>query len=860
MKRLSSASAPAHRGAMKAHTKALLLLIPLLCAAVLVVVVFQRRELTDMFYASISKPDTVQILPRARVEEQATKTALVSQPLTTTTTHGEAKPAATSHLPPAAAAVAVQPSDGASYLPPYQEVQRLHPDLIEGVAVVKGDDPIKHCQMTKGQWCGPYWTQTLQPSKPPPRSSKPCPADCKGLGWCDHDTGRCFCRAGYTGPDCSQPDKRHCASMGKDKRDSNITDGHWLHTRCSGICDDDIGMCHCPPETAFGRKIPLGQPADDPVLRGRPMFWCQPNSTADGTPVKWTWNIHKYEDVLGPEGWCNANTTMNRCSCALDGMVGSWCDTVVEQTCVNQCAGHGDCLLGFCRCHAGWYGHDCSRRKAGLPMEPGEHHVSKPWLKPVVRDVPAAADPQLRTHRRRPFIYVYDLHPMYNLHMMQYRLDRNIGVNRLFSDGNHSHWIGYNAYALETVFHELMLTSEHRTYDPDEADYFYVPVHVSNLADVVGKAHRPYWPVDEDGTARWGHRVYSMSVMLRDTQLWLQANYPFWNKSNGADHVWLLTHDEAPCYAPITIWDSVIISHWGRMDFPHGSNTSYGADNYTHNAAHPDWPNGWIEWSSGAHPCHDPEKHLVVPVFKQPPHYSHSQYLGAPLIERDILAFFRGDLGLTRHGCIYSRCIRQTIWKLYKANNWRAKYNVWFGQHDETPGEYTHLLSRSKFCLVIPGDGWSARYEDSALHGCVPVIIMDNTLGPFESQIEYFEFSIRVRENQLAQLVDILLAVSPEQLKQLQEGLANVWMRFRWNGLPLAERDVAKIVRDHKGRGHPLTDRPGLEWAQTADGDAFSTVMQWLYHRIPHTRKAAPRPPVPGASGPLRSPHSIVMQ
>jgi hypothetical protein len=46
--------------------------------------------------------------------------------------------------------------------------------------------------------------------------------------------------------------------------------------------------------------------------------------------------------------------------------------------------------------------------------------------------------------------------------MMQYRLDRNIGVNRLFHERNHSNWIHYNAYAIETVFHELMLTSEHR--------------------------------------------------------------------------------------------------------------------------------------------------------------------------------------------------------------------------------------------------------------------------------------------------------------------------------------------------------------------------------------------------------------
>lgn len=48
-------------------------------------------------------------------------------------------------------------------------------------------------------------------------------------------------------------------------------------------------------------------------------------------------------------------------------------------------------------------------------------------------------------------------------------------------------------------------------------------------------------------------------------------------------------------------------------------------------------------------------QHLVVPVFKQPPHYRQSMYLGAAEKPRDILAFFRGDLGLKREGCKYSR-------------------------------------------------------------------------------------------------------------------------------------------------------------------------------------------------------------
>ena len=29
----------------------------------------------------------------------------------------------------------------------------------------------------------------------------------------------------------------------------------------------------------------------------------------------------------------------------------------------------------------------------------------------------------------------------------------------------------------------------------------------------------------------------------------------------------------------------------------------------------------------------------------------------------------------------------------------------------------------------LAGDGWSARVEDAVLHGCIPLIIMDNVSG-----------------------------------------------------------------------------------------------------------------------------------
>ena len=45
-------------------------------------------------------------------------------------------------------------------------------------------------------------------------------------------------------------------------------------------------------------------------------------------------------------------------------------------------------------------------------------------------------------------------------------------------------------------------------------------------------------------------------------------------------------------------------------------------------------------------------------------------------------------------------------------------------RQDVIEGDYSELLASSIFCLVLPGDGWSARMDDAMLHGCIPVIIM----------------------------------------------------------------------------------------------------------------------------------------
>ncbi|KAG2424765.1 hypothetical protein HXX76_014189 [Chlamydomonas incerta] len=699
--------------------------------------------------------------------------------------------------------------------------------------------PAEHCQATIGSWCGPYFQQTPTQRPPPPRGSKECPSTqfgpCNGVGQCQYDFGLCYCPVGWGGPDCSQPRKRPCWRMGADKRDEGWHKyPEWSHSRCAGLCDDDDSMCYCPPETKFGRQLaPAGSaPGAAPLKIGRPMYWCQPSTDKEGAKV--SWGAVRYEDLYGPNGWCNGEVPSFHCPCRHDGMIGALCNIAVEQFCPNQCSGRGECDQGFCRCHKGWYGHDCSRLRAGLPYsEEPDYVAKKPWLEPAVSPPVAAEDPpRTAPTRRRPYIYVYDVKPDYSSDILQYRIERAHCNYRQFELANASSWIHYNAYALESVLHEVMLASEHRTFDPEEADYFYVPIMWSCLFDVYGWNPIPRWPADVHGP-----RPYAAAMMQKLTAEWLNATFPYWKKRGGRDHIWLTATDEGACMVWRQVWPGIMLSHWGRTEFPHKPNSQYHADNYGHSIVHTEHDGEWLKDTSQAHPCFDPAKDLVVPAFKRSGHFARSPYLGAPQPARDIFAFFRGDLRIAPGqdpDCKYSRCIRQTLFNQSLAEGWKDKYNVLFGDTRHVHGDYSSLLARSVFCFVLPGDGWSPRLEDAILHGCIPVIIMDQVQVVFESILDVPNFSVRVAQKDMKEVINILKAVPADRIKAMQANLAKVWMRYRWLGVKMADKDAREVVSGHAAQnGGAVRPNPGAQFGAVREDDAFSTLMQWLYARIP---------------------------
>ena len=130
---------------------------------------------------------------------------------------------------------------------------------------------------------------------------------------------------------------------------------------------------------------------------------------------------------------------------------------------------------------------------------------------------------------------------------------------------------------------------------------------------VLGWADFPYYYAPTTSP-----RPMHVANMLLEVKRWLQKTMPWWDRRGGRDHIWLMPHDEGgqemggrgwlhacppilavwtstlprlestlphlgACYMPTEIYNSsIMLTHWGRLDLDHSSNTGWPPDNYSH--------------------------------------------------------------------------------------------------------------------------------------------------------------------------------------------------------------------------------------------------------------------------------------
>eukprot|EP00947_MAST-08B_sp_MAST-8B-sp1_P003430 g3430.t1 len=203
--------------------------------------------------------------------------------------------------------------------------------------------------------------------------------------------------------------------------------------------------------------------------------------------------------------------------------------------------------------------------------------------------------------------------------------------------------------------------------------------------------------------------------------------HPYWNRTRGRDHIWPFVHDFGGCLSWLDNTDHIYFNELRNSIFlSHLGDLAMG--------------------------CFQSYKDIVIPpMVTDTTLYRDGQGgIDTDPANRHIFAHFRGTVN----------------W--YHGNRMKQLY---------IEKGYSKLYSHGVRQGFAP---WSRRLFDSVMMGCIPVIIADNIELPFEQFLDYRSFTVKVAEEDVSRLKEILVSIPPEVIRQKQEMLKKVWVHFTY--------------------------------------------------------------------------------
>eukprot|EP00966_Prymnesium_polylepis_P141305 3263475-Prymnesium_polylepis.1 len=113
------------------------------------------------------------------------------------------------------------------------------------------------------------------------------------------------------------------------------------------------------------------------------------------------------------------------------------------------------------------------------------------------------------------------------------------------------------------------------------------------------------------------------------------------------------------------------------------------------------------------------------------------------------------------------------------------------------------------FCVAWPGDGWSSRVLDAVVHGCIPVVIQDESHMFFEGafaavgfNFDYEAFSVRIAEAEQHTMVERLAAIPRRQVARMQRLVLRVRDYFVYKDMYNPDRRDRRALLQAGRSGH----------------------------------------------------------
>lgn len=122
---------------------------------------------------------------------------------------------------------------------------------------------------------------------------------------------------------------------------------------------------------------------------------------------------------------------------------------------------------------------------------------------------------------------------------------------------------------------------------------------------------------------------------------------------------------------------------------------------------------------------------------------------------------------------------------------------------------YPEVLKTATFCLVIRGARLGQTIlSEAAMMGCIPVIVADTYILPFNDVLDWKKAAVVVYEDNLSELMNILKSFSDEKIIEMRKQVLFLWERYFSSMAKVAETTL-QILND---RIYRHTQKSYKEW------------------------------------------------
>ncbi|KAL4427660.1 hypothetical protein ABPG75_001749 [Micractinium tetrahymenae] len=398
------------------------------------------------------------------------------------------------------------------------------------------------------------------------------------------------------------------------------------------------------------------------------------------------------------------------------GYKGNACEDE-DSACVLTCSGRGKCIDKFyCKCDPPYFGHGCMRTHPAGPAPPPS---------PV----------ELK-------IYMYELPTQ-----IAYPIEEQLGEPR--------EELGGGDYAAYMLFMDQFLTSAAQTPHPEAATLFFVEPYVYATTKMV-------W----DGNEQLGNVLDH-----------IRMSYPWWNRTQGRDHFLWVPQDRGGCHLVGLALQPIKLMHFGM----HSSDVQKAKISTVR------------QKGAKGYGCYHPMRDIVAATrdnkHKGWAARSNDMSIDDILKLKTKLLFWNGGsfADHTTPEAVaatgeFSGGSRQILDRLDR--QWKdPDVNLVVRDRGDSllGGEELEAAYRAaRFCFAPYGWGTGNRLAQAVVCNCIPVIVQEQVFQAYEDLLPYEAFSVRLTNQDLPMLREILRNISDAQYRGMMQQLVTYRSAFNW--------------------------------------------------------------------------------